>query len=77
MWRLLNGEAPYNLRVKVIVVLIGTNDLMYASFKASPRSPGYKSRVDLIVVLCGTDDVRYASLKARPDPPLFFPCRQQ
>ena len=36
MWRLQNGEAPANLAaLRAAFVLIGSNDLTYASFRVS------------------------------------------
>ena len=35
MWRLRNGESPHALAPKIAVVLIGTNDLGYASVEVS------------------------------------------
>ena len=47
LWRLENGEGPDGLKAKVVVVLIGTNDLVQQADVRLPALPVYCSAEDL------------------------------
>ncbi len=52
MWRLRNGEGLASEGPQLAVLMVGTTDLTYASFKVSAFAPGLPFKVSAFPQVC-------------------------